>query len=102
MKICVYASLLTVLPPEVNITPQGVQTTEGKTVEFLCIARGVGANSFAYQWFLNNLPITGQTTPNLIISDVSENNAGDYVCFVRNLYGGISQSEIARLIILGT
>ena len=65
------------------------------------MAHGVGANGFTYQWFLNDLLVTGQTTPNLVISDVSEKNAGDYVCFVRNPYGGISQSEIARLI-LGT
>ena len=84
-----------------DITPAEVQTTEGKTVKFLCIAHGVGANDFTYQWFLNDLPVTGQTTPNLVISDVSEDNTGDYVCFVRNQYGGISQSEIARLI-LGT
>ena len=61
----------------------------------------MGANSFTYQWFLNDLPVTGQTTPNFIISDVSENNTGEYVCFVRNPYGGISQSEMASLI-LGT
>ena len=94
-----YTYILTVLPPEVYITPTEVQTTEGKTVEFLCTAHGLGANSFIFQWFLNDLPITGQTTPNLVISDVSEGNAGDYVCFVRNSYGGISQSEIARLIL---
>ena len=89
----------TVFPPEVHISPTEVQTTEGKTVEFFCRAHGLGANSFTYQWFFNDLLVTGQTTPNLVISEVSEGNAGDYVCFVRNSYGGIGQSEIARLIL---
>ena len=97
----IYVYILTVLPPEVHISPTEVQTTEGKTVELFCRAHGLGANSFTYQWFFNDLPVTGQTTPNLVISEVSEGNAGDYVCFVRNSYGGIGQSEIARLI-LGT
>ena len=91
---------LTVLPPEVNITPAEIQTTEGKTVEFICIAHGLGATNFTYQWFLNDLPVS-EVSPNLVINDVSQANTGDYVCFVRNPYGSISQSETARLI-LGT
>ena len=84
---------LTVLPPEVNITPAEIQTTEGKTVEFLRTACGLGASTFTYQWFLNDLPVT-EATPNLVINDVSEEDTGNYMCFVRNPYGGISESEI--------
>ena len=89
----------TVLPPEVNITPAEVQTTEGETVNFSCIARGLGDNNFTYQWFLNDFPVAGQATAKLIINDVSIEDTGDYTCFVKNPYGGISQSEIARLIL---
>ena len=93
---------LTVLPPEVAITPAEINTTQGKTVEFICTAHGLGANNFTYQWFLNDLPVAGQATPKLVINDVSNEDTGDYTCFVRNSYGGINQSEMARLLIFGT
>ena len=73
----------------------------GGNAAFVCSASGLGANNFTYQWFLNDLPIAGQAEPTLIITDVSEDNTGDYMCFVRNPYGGIGQSGVARLI-LGT
>ena len=50
---------------------------------------------------LNDLPVAGQATPTLVINDVSEDDTGNYMCFVRNAYGGIGQSETARLILLG-
>ena len=72
---------------------------EGESVEFTCTATGLGTNSFTYQWFFNDLPVADQDTPTLVVNDVSGDNTGDYVCFVGNPYGGISQSEIARLIL---
>ena len=71
---------------------------EGENVRLLCSATGVGINNFIYQWILNNLPIADQDSSILIITDVSEYDTGDYVCFVRNPYGGIGQSNVARLI----
>ena len=90
---------LIVLPPEVTITPAEVKVMEGERVEFFCSATGVGSNNFTYQWILNDLPIAGQATPNLVINSASEHNTGDYMCFVSNAYGRIGQSEVARLIL---
>ena len=89
---------LIAFPPEVNITPAEVRVREGERVEFFCSATGVGVNNFTYQWFLNNL-IVGQATSTLVINSASEHNTGDYMCFVRNAFGGIGQSEVARLIL---
>ena len=74
----------------------------GGNAELLCSASGLGANNFTYQWFLNDLPIAGQAIPNLVINGISVDDTGDYMCFVRNPYGGISQSGVATIIILGT
>ena len=77
---------------------------EGEHAEFNCTATGVGVNDFSYQWFLNNIPISSQDrfqSSTLVINSVSEKNTGDYTCSVRNPYGGIGRSGIARLI-LGT
>ena len=91
-----------VVSPEVSIKPAEARVTEGKTVEFSCTATGFGANDFTYQWFLNDLPVAGQATPTLVINDVSEDDTGNYMCFVRNAYGGVGQSETARLTLMGT
>ena len=89
----------TVHPPEVSVTPAEVEVRKGDNVEFICSATGMGANNFTYQWFLNDLPVAVQAMPTLVINDVTESDTGDYVCFVRNPYGGIGQSGVARLII---
>ena len=70
---------------------------KGDAAEILCSATGLGTNNFTYQWFLNDLPVTVQAMSTLVINDVTENDIGDYVCFVRNPYGGIGQSGVARL-----
>ena len=89
----------TVLPPEVNITPAEAQVRKGESVEFHCWATGLGANNFITQWFLNDFPVANQAMQTLVINDVTEDDSGDYVCFVRNPYGGIGQSAVARLIL---
>ena len=76
-----------------------VEVREGERVEFVCSAMGVGSDNFIYQWFLNGLPVADQDTSTLIIGAVSENDTGDYRCFVRNGYSGIGQSEVAILIL---
>ena len=93
--------LSTVHPPEVNVVPVEVQVRKGENAEFVCSATGLNASSFIYQWFLNDLPVATQTMPTLVINDVTENDTGEYVCFVRNPYGAIGQSAVVRLILFG-
>ena len=59
----------------------------------------MGVDHFVYQWFLNGLPVAGQDTSTLAIVAVSEDNTGDYKCFVRNQYNGIGYSEVVTLIL---
>ena len=74
-----------------------VNARKGERVEFVCSATGVGSDDFLYRWFLNDLRVADQDTPTLVIGAVSENDTGDYKCFVRNQYDGIGQSEVAKL-----
>ena len=84
----------------VSITSEKeVKARKGELVEFNCSATGVGADHFIYQWFLNDLPVAGQDASTLVISAVSEDNTGDYNCFVRNQYSGTGQSEVVTLVL---
>ena len=84
----------------VKIGPEvEVNAREGERVEFVCSATGVCSDDFVYQWFLNNLRIADQTTSTLVIGAASENDTGDYKCFVRNQCNGIGQSKVARLVL---
>ena len=85
----------------VTITPGEVKVNKGEHAELTCLATGVDASNFKYQWFLNKVLITSQNTSTLVINAVTEDNTGDYTCSVSDSYGGIGKSKIARLI-LGT
>lgn len=76
-----------------------VKVKAGERVQFTCSATGVGDDSFIYQWILNDRSVYGQDTPTLVIGSVSEDNTGDYKCFVKNQYNGIGQSEVAKLVL---
>ena len=83
----------------VNIAPTEIKVRTEGSAEFLCSATGVGSNDFIYQWFLNTLPVADQETSTLVINIVTEDNTGDYTCSVRNSFGNIGRSEVARLIL---
>ena len=76
-----------------------INAREGQRVEFVCSATGVGSDDFIYQWFLNGLRVADQDISTLVIGAVSENDTGDYKCFVRNQYNGIGQSKVAKLVL---
>ena len=76
-----------------------IKVMRGEHVEFACSATGVGSVYFVYQWFLNSRPINDQDTSTLVIDAVSENDTGDYKCFVRNQYNGTGQSEETTLVL---
>lgn len=88
------------LPPVVSIVSEReVKVKGGERAEFVCSATGVGTDNFIYKWYLNDLPVAGQDKPTLVIVAVSEDNTGDYKCFVRNQYNGVGESEVAKLIL---
>jgi len=85
----------------VIIIPALINAREGENAEFNCSVVGIDITDLEYQWFLNQLPISGQNTSTLTINDVTYANSGDYACIIRNPYKEIARSEVARLLILG-
>ena len=96
--MCVISTSI-VLPPVVSIEPKSRTIDEGEKTTFTCKASGVGSDSFTYQWYLNNHPITGENQQSLNIT-ASLADSGSYKCSVKNQYGSTSQSEEVMLIIL--
>ena len=95
--------LLTIIsiahPPVVTVTPSSVAASEGDSVTLTCLATGVGASNFTYEWLLNSSVIRGVSSNNITINTVSENTAGNYMCIVKNQYGDSSQSNAATIIL---
>jgi len=80
-------------------TPPLLRVDEGQSATLRCSATGVGADSFTYQWWLNNDLINGKTGPTLIIPATSHTDTGGYSCIVGNKYGGFGVSDVATLIL---
>ena len=96
-------SILTILvvvliahPPMVIVTPSSRTVAEGDSVTFTCLATGVGASNFTYEWLLNGSAINEQSY-NITIASVSESTVGSYKCVVKNPYGDSGQSNTAIL-----
>ena len=91
------------LPPVVSVMARGeTELKEGERTEFICLATGVGADNFKYQWFLNNRLIGDEDAQTLVVDSVSEDNTGDYTCSVLNEYKVIGRSNNTITLVLGT
>jgi len=88
---------LIVLPPVVSIVPSEAVVKEGDNATFNCLATGLGAEDFKYQWFLNNQAVDSSDSPALVISSVSVDNTGNYTCSVINSYDDTGLSGVATL-----
>ena len=95
--------LSSALPPVVSVVAVGeTELKEGERAEFTCLATGVGANNFKYQWFWNNQPIDSEDAQTLVVISVSEDNTGNYTCSVLNPYEVIGRSNNTITLVLGT
>ena len=79
-----------------SVTPSSITATEGDSITFTCLATGVGASNFTYEWSLNSSLIIGVTehSYNIIVSEMT---IGNYTCIVKNQFGGSSKSNTAIL-----
>ena len=90
-------------PPSINISPSITTNpnnnlaTIGASVALSVVATGSG--SLTYQWYLNNTAITNNTsisgaqTANLLISNFSANQAGQYYVTITNSFGTVTSTQ---------
>jgi hypothetical protein len=96
-------SVDSIFPPSVTTQPTNLTVLAGGTVVFSATASGTVP--LVYQWMNNGADladapgISGATTTNLILTNVSTNDAGNYALVVTNAYGSIT-SSVATLTVI--
>ena len=68
------------------------------TAVFTTIVSGVGSGMFQYQWYHNETIISGEYGERLVITNVTESNAGKYECVVINCCNDRNKSEAILMI----
>jgi probable HAF family extracellular repeat protein len=84
-----------VIGPRIISQPQSQIRCIGRTVTFSVNA--IGPPPLLYQWFHNSAPISTATNANLVISNVSSNDAGVYSAIVSSASAGETESTPASL-----
>lgn len=80
--------------PQIAKAPTGLTDQMGSRVGFS--VKASGSEPLSYQWFRDDLPVAGATSPHLVLPGVAAADAGGYRVEVRNAAGSIS-SPPARL-----
>ncbi len=77
--------------PVIQAHPQNRNATQGDTVSFSVTVGGTGP--FGYQWKREGRPIYGETSPQLVLRNVSTLQAGNYAVAVANAAGIVTSSS---------
>ena len=85
--------------------PRDVTVSEGGTIVLSIDARGIGRNSFTYEWKKvgsDSLPDTasGGNSTELTITSVTSSDSGSYYCIVMNQWGNMVKSNNATVNVL--
>ena len=92
------ASITVLAPPAITSPPASLSVNSGAFGGFTGAATGTA--NLEYQWFFNNQPIAGATSPSLALANIQTGQAGSYFLQVSNLLGAVS-STVAMLTVDG-
>jgi Leucine-rich repeat (LRR) protein/uncharacterized protein YpmS len=87
------ATLTVWLPPSVSSQPQSLTNVVGTPANFSVAATGIPL--VAYQWQLNNLPISGATGSAFSLLSVQPGDAGNYSVIITNSAGAVTSSVVS-------
>jgi len=79
------------------VTPPRQRLELKQTAAFYAVVRGVGSDTFSYQWKKGKRNIRNANGPSLMIKNIKEKNAGLYSCAVENKNGDTVLSKAVRL-----
>lgn len=78
------------------IQPQSQTVDTGDDVTFLVAVAG-GVSPYTYQWYYNNVALSGETDPTLELTNVDSGDAGNYKVVITDSTGQILTSNVAVL-----
>ena len=78
--------------PTITSNPANQTNNAGGTAIFNVTA--TGTSPLSYQWYFNNTtPLAGKTSPQLLLSGITTNSAGNYRCTVTNAFGSATSAN---------
>lgn len=87
-------NLTVAAPTSITTHPQSATVCDGATVTFSVTANG---SNLTYRWRRNGTDIPGATSPSLVLTNVTQANAGTYDCVVSGACGPAVTSNAATL-----
>jgi len=91
-------ALTVVSVPSIVTQPQSLIASNGTAANVSVTASGTGP--LGYQWYQNNVPVTGGTNAGLTLPAVSAAQAGNYYCIVTNNYGTAMSSQVTLTVLV--
>jgi hypothetical protein len=83
-------------PPVIQEQPQPQISCFGQSASFQVTA--VGVQPLFYQWLLNSVPLAGQTSTNLVLTNLAASQAGAYSVIISNSFNAVTSAP-AQLVI---
>ena len=74
------ATTMTINPLMVTLNASGGEKVAGESYALTCTVTGGSTMTFTYRWFMNNSPLSGETSTTLTFSPLRQNNSGTYFC----------------------
>jgi len=91
-------SLTVAFVPSIVTQPQSLLASNGAAANLSVTASGTGP--LGYQWYQNNVPVTGGTNAGLTLPAVSAAQAGNYYCIITNNYGTVKSIQAALTVLI--
>jgi YVTN family beta-propeller protein len=76
-------------PPTLSLQPSSQTMASGSTVVFNALAENQGGGPVSYQWFRNNVAVSGAIDSTYVISNATSANDGSYACRATNPAGAV-------------
>ena len=76
-----------------TVTPSSQSVEMTRTAKFYAMAKGVGEETFTYQWMKDGRLIKNETGSNLMLRNIKESESGVYTVSVSNKYGDTDVSH---------
>lgn len=79
-------------PPVITMQPQATTLSVNQILRLQVSVSGT--MPFTFQWYKNNLPISGASSSELLINSVAMSDSGSYKCTITNSFGNATTNSV--------